>query len=265
MTTPAIPILLTSSIIAQDPGVRLKNEQSRLRYAIESIEHWLRIDPTTSIVICDGSKYDLHSVIKEKFPKKNLEILSFQNDLSLIQAKGRGYGEGEIVRFAIKHSELINKYGCFAKCTSKLWVKNYFECKQWWNGEFLCHGIFQHIFSPRRTTVFKHIDTRFYIASVNFYQQYFSFAHHNIKPSEGYGLEECFHSVIENNRFDNILLPIPPVIEGVGGGTATYYKNSLRRRWKERLQYSLLLSDSRFSQLFANGKRITIAPFHNDR
>lgn len=262
MPSEVIPILLTSSIIVHDTGVKLKDEAARLRHAIESIEEWLRIDPRISIVVCDGSNYDMQPVLDEKFPQATIEFLSFQNNQHLVQLHGRGYGEGEIVRHAIEHSTLIRKAGCFAKCTSKLWVKNFNDCKRWWNGNFLCHGVFKNVFLPHRPTIFKYIDTRFYIASISFYQRFFLDAHQAIRTADGHGLEECFHSILQNQGLNHVLLPVPPIIEGVGGGTASYYRNSMKRIWKERLQIALLRSDSRFDNLFADGRHITIGPAH---
>lgn len=256
MSSEAIPILLTSSIIAHDLGVKLKDEATRLHHTIESIAHWTKISPHSPIVFCDGSNYDLRPIVNKEFPKSTIECLKFENDQQLVRLHGRGYGEGEIVRYALEHSQLIREADCFAKCTSKLWVKNFVECMHWWNGDLLCHGIFQSVFSPIQATNFKHIDTRFYIVNKSFYRQFFLFAHHNINTSIGYGLEECFHKIFQTEGITRALFSVPPVIEGVGGGTASYYRNSIKRVLKERLQIAILRQRKEFSHLFADRIRV---------
>lgn len=247
-----IPLLLTSSIIAHDQGVKLKDTDARLRHAIESVEQWLRIDPRLPIVLCDGSNFDLQAALSDRFADVTIECLRFENDQEMVRKFGRGYGEGEIVRYALSHSRLIEQAGCFAKCSSKLWVENFDECKSWWNGDFLCKGVFLDVFSPFKATVFHHIDTRFYFASKSFYERHLLDAHNDINVATGYGLEECFHDILLREQMQGVLLPVPPVIAGVGGGTANYYRNSRKRVWKERLRVKLVQREASFRSLFAD-------------
>lgn len=94
----SIPLLLTSSIIAHDQGVKLKDTNARLRHAIESVEQWLRVDPQLPIVLCDGSNFDLRLALSDRFAGATIEYLRFENDQEMVRKFGRGYGEGEIVR-----------------------------------------------------------------------------------------------------------------------------------------------------------------------
>ncbi len=245
-----IPVLLTSSVIAHDTGVTLKDTEERIRLALESVREWLKLDPALPIVLCDGSNHDFSAAASEQFPGATIECLPFENKQELVRQYGRGYGEGEIVRYALNHSRLIAEAGCFAKCTSKLWVANFKECAATWNGRLLLKGVFLHVFSPLRPTEFSYIDTRFYIASCDLYHQYFEHAHLQIRKDEGHGLEECFRDVFLANRLGQVLLPIPPVICGVGGGTGTYYRNPLKRRLKEWLRLWLVRHNRRFAPSF---------------
>lgn len=252
----SMPVLLTSSIIAHDRGVKLIDTAERLRYAIESVGQWLRIDLQLPIVLCDGSNYDLRAAITDRFPRATIECLSFENDQELVRKYGRGYGEGEIVRHAVRHSRQIASAGCFAKCSSKLWVENFSECRHWWNGDFLCKGVFLDVFAPFKPTFLHHIDTRFYMASKAFYERHFLDAHLNINVGTGHGLEECFRDIFLREQIQNALLPVPPVIQGVGGGTASYYRNLRKRIWKERLRVALVRRRPEFGALFADGTRV---------
>ena len=250
MTKAKVPVLLTSSVIAYDTGVALKNQSERIRLALESVEQWLKIDPLLPLVLCDGSNFDFSSAVFRQFPLALIECLHFENNQELVKQQGRGYGEGEIVRHAINNSKFIADAGCFAKCTSKLWVENYLECLNAWNGELLCKGVFLDVFSLTRRTYFSYIDTRFYIASCSTYNKYFVDAHIKIDSQRGHGLEDCFYAIFAKFHLQNALLNVPPRICGVGGGTGQYYKNTLLRDAKERLRLGLIKLNKRFRPLF---------------
>lgn len=253
MTNPqdVIPILLTSSVVAYDTGVHLQNTSTRLHHTLESLEHWLSMYPKLPIVICDGSSFDFASHIREHFPHTHIECLHFENNQNLVRRYGRGYGEGEIIKFALLNSKTIATHGCFAKCSSKLWVNNFEECTRFWNGELLCKAVFKDAFSTHKKTHFSYVDTRFYIAGKTFYEQYLIDAHHNIDVNMGHGLEECFRDVFLQHHFLRKLLPIYPTISGVGGGTGKYYKNSAARLVKEKIRLGLIMRNSEFKGLFS--------------
>ena len=245
-----IPVLLTSSVIAHDTRVALTNTEERLEFALESVAQWLKLYPQINLVLCDGSNFDFSRVVAQRFPMASIECVFFENDQNAVRQYGRGYGEGEIVRFAIAHSRLIRRAGAFAKCTSKLWVRNYDECLAEWNGIFLCKAVFDHVFSPFKTTTLSYIDTRFYIASLPYYQQHFESAHQRINVDAGKGLEDCYLEAFCSGHLSGVLLNTPPVIDGVGGGIGKHYKNPLKRRLKERLRLHLVRAQQPFRGLF---------------
>jgi hypothetical protein len=247
-----IPVLLTSSVVAHDTSVRLKDTNERVRLALESVAKWLAMEPAQPIVLCDGSGCDFTEAVQREFPVAQIECLHFDNDKEMIRQFSRGYGEGEIVRHAVRHSRFIAEAGCFAKCTSKLWVENFRQCAEEWNGRFVGKGIFMNVFSPLRKTKFAYIDTRFYIASAKFYQRYFEEAHKRIGMREGkaFSLEDSFHEIAQENRLQGILLRRSPVICGVGGGTGVYYRNTPLRQLKEDLRLQLVSRYPQFRAFF---------------
>lgn len=250
-STHNIPILLTSSVVAHDKGVRLQDPSERARLAMESVQQWRTIAPHSPLVLCDGSGFDFQPMLATLPSSGPVECLYFQNNVELVQLRGRGYGEGEIVRHAIEHSSLIQSAGSFAKCTSKLWVDNFSACMQQWNGRLLMKGVFDHVFSPHKATTLAYIDTRFYAMDVRTYRQHFLCAHEAIRAQNGYGLEESFRDVFLNEQLQGCLMSPPPVISGVGGGTGAYYKNTPLRQFKEKWRYQLVKRDSLFRSLFA--------------
>lgn len=247
-----IPVLLTSSVVAHDTSVRLRDTDERVRLALESVTEWLKMEPAQPLVLCDGSGFDFTEAVQRHFPGARIECLHFQNDQEMIRRFSRGYGEGEIVRHAVQHSRLIAEAGCFAKCTSKLWVANFRRCAEEWSGRFVGKGVFMNVFTPLRKTEFAYIDTRFYIASVGSYQQHFEEAHKRVGMREGsaFSLEDSFHEIALEQGLKGILLRRSPVICGVGGGTGVYYRNTPLRRIKEDLRLQLARLHPRFRSLF---------------
>jgi hypothetical protein len=251
VNTNHVPILLTSSVVAHDKSVRLQDSAERARLALESIHQWRAIAPHNPLVLCDGSGFDFQPMVTPLLGSGPVECLNFQNDVELVKRHGRGYGEGEIVHHAIDNSTLIKSAGSFAKCTSKLWVENFSTCMQQWNGRMLMKAVFVDVFSPRKSTTLDYIDTRFYAMNVQEYRTHFLHAHEAIRSQQGYGLEESFRDVFLKTHIQGCLMNPPPVICGVGGGTATYYKNSPLRQIKERWRYQLVKRNPLFRSWFA--------------
>lgn len=245
-----IPILITSSVIPHDPGVQLSDPKQRLFHAIESLTHWNRVAPRSRFVLCDGSNFDFRSIVEEKFPNMEIECLSFENDHSKILTHGRGYGEGEIIKFALQHSLFLRNTAAFAKCSSKLWVENYSGCINHFHGNCLFSGVFTNTFSFLKPVEMLQVDTRFYIVRSDFYRKNLIDAHHKIVLASGFGLEDSFYSTLVAAKQEGYLFPTPPVIMGVGGGTGKYYKAGQIRLWKEKIRLIKLKKSKNFQNLF---------------
>ncbi|MBU3589018.1 hypothetical protein [Polynucleobacter sp. 80A-SIGWE] len=243
------PILLTSSVIAMDQSVHLKDEKLRIFHTLESIKKWLDISPKNKYVLCDGSGFDFSSLVAEHFPNANIECLSFNNDPALIKIHGKGFGEGEIIRYALEHSEILSESQWFSKCTAKLWVDNFLECTAEWNGKFLCQVFFSNAFSLKRSKP-EYIDTRFYIADTNFYKAYLAHAHIDIGGVSGISIEDRFLEIAMREHLSGFIFKNPPVVCGVGGGSGKYYKDSRIRRVKERLRSWVISRNEKFETLF---------------
>jgi hypothetical protein len=249
MTAALPPILLTSCVYISDYAVKLADPAARINHTIESIEKWLTITPGIRLVVCDNSGFDFSQIVNEKFPEANIECLPFVCDKNLVQYHGKGYGEGEIIKYAIQNSTYLKQSDYFAKCTAKLWVENFNECINEWNGHFLCNANFSNVFSFRKT-YFNHVDTRFYLVSRDFYLKIFLTAHLNLGGVTGIGIEDNFRDAILTNKMEGVIFHSPPVIAGVGGGTGKYYNIKLPKRIKEILRSRLVQLNDTYRHLF---------------
>ena len=243
------PILITSSVIPHDQTVKLKDPESRIFHTIEALDQWMRIHPNGSFVLCDGSGYDFKELVSARFPLANIECLSFLNDSELVKFHGKGYGEGEIIKYALEHSRLLNDADSFIKCTGKLWVDNFWDCIKNTESNFLCQAYFTNVFSLKKTTL-KYIDTRFYFFKKDFYCRHFLNAHQGLSISSGYGIEESFLDIAIKNSFTRFLFNYPVRILGVGGGSGSYYRSTARRYLKDALRLRIVRLFSSYKNLF---------------
>ena len=247
------PVLLTSSVIAMDRSVALKDPGQRIGYTLESIAKWLAMHADMRLVICDGSGYDFSETVKNTFPGHSIECLYFENDKQLVERHGKGYGEGEIIKHALLHSVFLRDAEWFAKCTAKLWVDNFDDCLQEWNGFLLLKAYFANVFSLKKT-IFEYIDTRFYLATKDAYLKFFSEAHLKVGAQFEVSIEDNFKEIVLRNDLKHVFFSVHPVICGVGGGSGTYYRTNLKRRIKDAIRSKLVQMDSSFSDMFNRNK-----------
>ncbi len=243
------PVLLTSSVVAMDPTVALKSQEDRIFYTIESIGKWAKISPRNKFIICDGSGFDFTPLVQERFPDLEVECIFFMNDPVLIGKYGKGFGEGEIIRFALTHSQFLSASDWFVKCTAKLWVDNFFACLQEWNDQFLCRAFFANVYSLAPTSL-EYIDTRFYMITKDFYLRNFSNIYVNLGLDDGSSIEGEFLDKIRELKLKHFLFRAVPIISGVGGGSGKYYNTSFWRRMKEKLRSYLASKNLEFCDLF---------------
>lgn len=219
MSDKTIPLLLTSCIIVSAKYTALSETELRLTETIKSLEKWTTTPDIGKIVICDGSGFDITPYVHHLKDKGiDLEVLTFKNDAAGVLIKGKGYGEGQIVNYALSHSRILSNSTAFAKCTSKLWVSNYSSCIAGFNGRFSFD--FNGWLTP------KFIDTRFYIAALDQYKKLLSDAHIQVDDDAGYYLEHAFKDALSGVKsLDYAMVPTPR-IQGVSGSTAKSYQTS---------------------------------------
>ncbi len=232
-----------------DLSGRLNNPDLRIKYTLESIEEWLLQKPALRIVICDGSGFDFSSLIKSTFPMANIECLSFVNDSMQIARHGKGFGEGEIICYAIRHSKLLQESEVFMKCTAKLWAANLQQCLSQWNRYFLCSAYFENVFSFKKTKIM-FLDTRFYIIRKDAYIRHFLDAHLSLGNDPKKSIENSFLEIMMNESMEGILFSTPPIICGMGGGSGKYYKQGVMRIIKDRLRSRIAKYNSQYKKLF---------------
>jgi hypothetical protein len=220
-------ILITSSVKVSAPYTLLRNEEERIKLTLEALKKWIEIAPTHKIIICDGSNYNFTNDCKKKIPKNNIEFLYFENNTSLVREYGKGYGEGEIVKFALENSLFLRHEDFFIKCSARIWVENFRKILISWNGIFECDlGLKRN--KLRVPIIPYYVDTKFYIVNKSFYLKHFLNNYKNVRDKEWNFLEHEFFKSLLNlgDKVGPYLISQKPTILGVSGTYDKKYKTS---------------------------------------
>jgi hypothetical protein len=185
-------------------------------------------------VVVDGSGVDLSEAINKllkKLPLKiDIEILHFKNNCAKVRMLGKGYGEGEIIEFALKNSQLLANSNHFMKCTGKLWIKNLTAIINRYQGQMA----FDYRGRMRPTLV----DTRFYICKTSEYKKYLAHAHHSVDESNGRNLEHCIADSLSAVPIHQWAMLPPAVVNGMSGSMGIEYREIA---WRYIIRYTRAL------------------------
>jgi hypothetical protein len=220
MTSP--PLLVTSAAIPTAPFVEISEPTARMRLTVESIRNWLVAFPNLGIVLCDGSGFDFTDALQEAsvIDSERLEVLCFTNDQEKVKRQGKGYGEGEIVSYALRHSQLLRRAKVFAKCTGKLFVENYQPCTRG-----TVHSIrIEKSYKGRFSRAYDACDTRFYVVSAAYYRSVLEHCHQGVDDRRGYFLEHAFADALKKSGARGTDFAFKPQISGHSGSMACEYR-----------------------------------------
>ncbi len=88
-------------------------------WAAQGIDHMVIADATATRLLSDEETQLLKQMGVE------VEQLHYLQNDGLIQSKGKGYGEGLLLQFALEHSILLKERPSFFKCTGKVYCRNF--------------------------------------------------------------------------------------------------------------------------------------------
>ena len=122
-------LIITSTVSVNSCLTVLVDREIRLQQYIDSILFYLNAKVIDKIVVCDNSGFDYSEL---KFlselacsNNKQIEFLNFKGSVNQIQEKGKGFGEGEIMKYILTNSKLFfEEEGSFLKVTGRLKVVN---------------------------------------------------------------------------------------------------------------------------------------------
>lgn len=231
-------ILLTGAIDIRGlnvPSTSIVDINKRLLQYVNSIDYAItHYKSISKLVFCENTDF-IHDYtsLKEKALKngKELEIISFRGDYHNIQLKGKGFGEGEIIEYALTKSEILRHCDSFYKLTGRLIVKNMDKIVTT-NSSANCF-----IYHPKSIYLIPkdHIETFFYKVDKELYIKYLINAYKEVDESQLRYLEHVFYERLSKlglRSFKTI-----PLISGLSGTSGNSYESEPKYRLLEYINY----------------------------
>ncbi len=211
MTSPRNIVVLSATI---DPSVgkvhvALSDKRERLNQYLSNINNLILNSDFDCIVFCENSLYqhdysDLTTLARQQ--GKHLEILSFMGSNDIIMVKGKGYGEGEILNYAVHNSLFLRENTTsFYKLTGRIYVDNI--------NKILANSPHDNVFI-RWDVKKKEVDTRFFRTQVGFFKENLSHLLDQCDERTSMSIEEVYFNALKGNP-DVYSFTSYPVIKGI--------------------------------------------------
>lgn len=218
-------LILTGTFKPQDNKLsNIINIDDRIRQYKNSLEFYIKQSKFKKIVLVDNSNYKVYMNDINKLAisyNKKFELIQFNGDYNNIVLKGKGYGEGEMIKYCIQNSKLFKDEDYFIKITGRLIVKNinkiYSSINQkmnYFNADDIL-GI-----------ISKRIDTRFYATRIEDYKKYLINSYQYVEDYNKYYIEHVFYDVIKDKKINHRSFIFYPIIKGISGSTGVVYRGN---------------------------------------
>lgn len=220
-----------SQLCLADPEVRLK------QYCL-AIQFYINCKKFNKIVFCDNSNYFYEYEAERKLAGERgieLEILRFQSDLESVECYGKGFGEGEILKYVLENSKLLENETYFYKVTGRLIIRNIRRLVKNNNEKALFN---------RNLYAYKSLDTRFWGIRKIDYVQCLLESHMRVNDEQGKYLEMCYKRDMEETGIPYRSFYKFPVIDGYSGTVGKKYQET---KWYTKIVYDLMCSFDRFN------------------
>lgn len=212
-------VLATASVICNDPNTVLNTIDDRRAQYISACTEWLQNPAVSCLVICENTNDEFLGaelkILADNIGKQ-LEYICFSGDANKVAAYGKGYGEGEIINYALHHSRVIGStQDGFYKISGRLSVKNFTEISRKINP-------YDNYFKlmATRLNMDRQVDTRFFYVQPEFYEKWLSKSYLAVRDRRKYYLEHEFYRLLKNSRYIKSF----PLFPRIAGSSATLGK-----------------------------------------
>lgn len=109
----------------------LQDSHVRKQQYVNAINYYLKNTPF-QILFIENSGVDISFLYQDQISNDRMEVLTFDgNDYD--KSLGKGYGEGLVIKFGIRHSKLLQDSSVIIKVSGRHIVKNINSIWQWSN------------------------------------------------------------------------------------------------------------------------------------
>lgn len=205
------------------PFLKLNSSKERLIQYEMTIRNLLNNKNISKVVFCDNSNYSFETKEFNELAqnqKKEFEYLTFCGNYENVKRFGKGYGEGELLKYVLDNSELLKNEKYFYKLTGRLILLNMDKIIKKTN---------QNINYFNKINFFNNndkADTRFYGIKIEDYKRYFSHAYKKVDDYNGNYLEHVFYRIIKDNNIQHKNMPSYPRFYGISGSSGASYQLS---------------------------------------
>jgi hypothetical protein len=219
-----ICLVFTSTVYPNSHFVKINDYKVREKQYLTSLIFYIINTNVKNIVVCDNSNFNYCNYNLEYLAKlfnKNIEILSFNGNSTLIKELGKGYGEGEIIEFVFKNSILFSHCISFFKVTGRILVENIDKIISEISYNLNYFNFIRH----RLIIIQNKIDTRFYYCTKIYYLNHLIDRYKYVNDSNSFFLEHSYFII--KNRFKTDFYEFPIVIKfsGYSGSHGNSYKD----------------------------------------
>lgn len=229
-------ILLTACINPDGMAfTKLTDPEERKKQYIDAINYYVN-NTTLPIVFVENSNTDISSLFDSTIRRGRLEMFTFKGNED--KMRGKGYGEAEIIDYALNHSKIIDETSILIKITGRLVICN-----------VMMLAASREFFSLKKSvqctvnSEFSFADSRILIAPVAFIKKLLR-GRSLINDSEHVFFEHILLKTIKEEYFFYYFpFILEPQITGMSGSTGEKYHetSSSFRKWMSYINYQLLL------------------------
>lgn len=147
-----------------------------------------------------------------------VEQISYLQDEQAIREKGKGYGEGMLIKYALESSETINAESSFFKCTGKIYCRNFHKIVQLIDSNRIKNFFWRYLGEGDSPMALA--DTRFFYTTKTYCEENIIPAY--LKTDEKESLAEIEIFKILNETLGSAKA-LRPMLSGFSGGTGGQY------------------------------------------
>ncbi len=215
-------VLMTASVLVTAPFTVVSDPIDRSEQYFLATAKWLLEPSISQVVFCENTGHSNFLAPLQLLAKeigKRLELLVFKGDQEKIKKYGKGYGEGEIISYALANSQILQSGNFFLKINGRLYVDNFAYLATCLNPD---SNYFKLMATRLRTT--RQVDTRFYYVQKQFYIDHLESSYENVFDGRGRWLEHIFYERLKPLRREIESFPVWPLFKGVSGSQGTEYQ-----------------------------------------
>lgn len=199
------------------PILVIRDERERTLQYLSALVAWSRATRIRRIVFVENSNtnFDFGPVARMlEDAGKELELLIFDGNKD-VEQYGKGYGEGEILEHAFRHSRLLRASPDFYKVTGRLFVRNFDKVSEATTYSEAFRLKAKEGRAPKAVTTF-------YKCSVELFEARLLDSYRNVTDEEGHRIEQAYYYQLANLGIRDFA--VKPRIVGHSASTGKIYE-----------------------------------------